>query len=93
MRTESNGLDFPVFSAGVELLAVESKIDAAGVSGLDDDFFAASDGALVTGGQKLGRDSFAVGGDREPGFFADLDKDRKFAWSCGRGGGQQVLWC
>lgn len=89
--TKSNGFDLAEFSSGVELLAVEMKIDAAGVSHLDDDFFPASDSALAAGGQKFGRGRFAVGGDRDPGFFAGLDEDRKFARSCGRGGGRQVL--
>src|SRR5271157_3865507 len=91
LRAESNGLDLPVISAGGELLAVESKVDATGVSDPDDDFFPASDGALGVGGQKLGRESSAVGGDRDPGFFAGMDDDRKLARSCSGGGSRQVL--
>jgi hypothetical protein len=54
-RTKSNGSYLAVLTAGVELLAVESKGDAGGVSGLDDDFLPAADGALAAGFQKLGR--------------------------------------
>jgi hypothetical protein len=86
MRTESNGLDLPVVTADVNFLFVESKVDGASVSGPDGDFFPASDHALAASGQKLGRDSFAVGGDRGPGFLAGLDDDRKLAWSRGGGG-------
>ena len=88
LRTKSNCLDFPEFSSGVELVSVESEVDAAGVSDPDDDFFAASDRALAAGGQKFGRDRSAVGGDRDPGFFAGLDDDRKLARSCSGGGGR-----
>jgi len=86
MRTESNGLNLPVVSAGVNFPSVESKIDATSVSGPDDDFFPASDHTLAASGQMFGRDSFAVGGDRGPGFFARLDDDCKLAWNCGGGG-------
>jgi hypothetical protein len=86
MRTESNGLDLPVVTADVDFLFVESKVDGARVSGPDDDFFPASDLALAASGQKFGRDSFAVGCDRGPGFLARLDDDGKLAWSCGGGG-------
>jgi hypothetical protein len=86
VRTESNGLNLPVVSAGVNFLSVESKIDATSVSGPDDDFFPASDLALAVSGQKFGRDSLAVGGDRGPGFLARLDDDGKLAWSRDWGG-------
>src|SRR5229473_187655 len=33
MRTESNGLNLPVVSAGVNFLSVESKVDGASVTG------------------------------------------------------------
>jgi hypothetical protein len=88
MRTESNGLDLPVVTAGGDFLFVESKIDATRVSGPDDDLFPALDHALAASGQKFGRDSFAVGCDRGPGFLARLDDDGKLAWSCGGGGGR-----
>jgi hypothetical protein len=54
-RTKSNGFDLAVLAPGVKLLAVESKGDAGGVSGLDDDFLPAADGALAAGFQKFGR--------------------------------------
>src|SRR6266849_3208759 len=93
MRTESNGLNLPVVSAGVNFLSVESKVDGASVSGPDDNFFPASDLALAASGQKFGRDSFAVGSDRGPGFFARLNDDRKLALSCGGGGSRCVVGC
>jgi hypothetical protein len=62
------------------------KVDGTGVSGPDGDFFPASDHALAASGQKFGRDSFAVGSDRGPGFLARLDDDGKLAWSCCGGG-------
>jgi len=54
MRTKSNRLDLPEFRPDIELLSVEKKVDAAGVSGLDDDFLPASGGALAAGGQQFG---------------------------------------
>jgi hypothetical protein len=85
LRTKSNGLDLAEFSFDVELFSVELKVNAAGVSGLDDDFLPASDGALFTGGQEFGRDRCAVGGDRDPGFFAGLDDDGELSRSWGGG--------
>src|SRR5271157_713677 len=91
--TKRDGLDLPEFSSGVQLLSVEVKVDTAGVSYLDDDFFPAADGARAAGLQSFPRDGLAVGGDRDPGFFAGLDEDGKFARSCGGGGGRQILRC
>lgn len=85
LRTESNRLDLAIFSSGIELLSVEVKVDAAGVSRLDDDLFSAVDRAFSTGGQEFGLDPFAVGGDRDPRLFADLDQNSELAWSGGRG--------
>src|SRR5260370_14631746 len=78
-RAKSNGLNLPECSPDVKLLSVESKVDAAGVSGLDHDFLPAAHGALAARGQKFGGDCFAVRGDRAPGFFTGLDHDRRLA--------------
>src|SRR5208337_4554319 len=87
--TKSKGLDLPVVSSDVELPSIELKVDAAGVSGLDDDFPPASDRALTARGQGFGRGRFAVGGDRDPRLLAGLDDDRKLVRSCGGGGHRQ----
>lgn len=84
-RTKSNGFYLPVISAGIELFAIELEGDSAGVSGFDDDLFAAADNAFAAGFQKFGRGCFAVGGDRDPGFFAGMDDNRKLAGKCGGG--------
>ena len=86
MRTKRDGLDLSEFASEVELLSIESKVDAASVSGLDDDFPPATDRACTAGGQNFGRGRGAVGGDRDPGFFTGLNDDREFALSCGGNG-------
>ena len=53
MRTKSNRFHFPVLSNRGDLLAIELKLDAAGVSGLDGDLLAAVDGKLAARRQKL----------------------------------------
>src|SRR5271166_339816 len=86
-RAESNDFDLAVIASGVELLAIESKVDATCVSSLDDDLFAASDRLLGAGSHKFGAACLAVDGDRDPGLFAGLDDDRKLAWNRGGDGG------
>ena len=86
-RAEGNGFDFPRLSPGVAFFSIEAKVDAAGIAGLNDNFFLAPDDALIARRQQFGRGRLAVGGDQDPGFFAGLDDDRKLAWS---GGGNRT---
>src|SRR5208282_2494665 len=74
-RTKGNRLNLPILSASFELSAIESQGDSASVPGPDDDFLLATDGALAAGSHQFGRDRLAIGGDRDPGFFARLDYD------------------
>ena len=62
-RANGKGADLPGLPARVEFVAVEAKVDAARVSGLDDDFLPASHGTLAAGEQKVGGDSSTVGSD------------------------------
>ena len=85
LRAESNSFYLAVFTARVEPLSVELKIDGARVPGSDNDLFSTSDDALAAGGQQSGRHRFAVVRDIYPRILAELDDDRELAGSGGRG--------
>src|SRR5271155_153072 len=91
-RAEGNGFDFPRLSPGVEFFSIEAKVDTAGITGLNDNFFLAPDDALIARRQQFGRGRLAVGGDQDPGFFAGLDDDGKLVRSRGGGGGGTGSW-
>src|SRR5208283_4977719 len=82
-RAESNDFDLAVIASGVELLAIETKVDTTCVSSLDDYLFAGSDRLLGAGSHKVGAACLAVGGDRDPRLFAGQDDDRELAWNGG----------
>jgi len=65
-RANRNGLDLAKFAAHLEPFSVEAEVEAAGVSDLHDDLFAAMKGELTAGFEELRGSGFAIDGNRDP---------------------------
>ncbi len=72
-RTESKGLDLPIISAGIELLSVEQEVDGAAFPALTIIAFRPRTVRSLPASKSSDGMALAVGSDRHPRLFADLD--------------------